>query len=117
MRRCCDGVAYQRGCKGNGYYRRGEAIGRPIQVTTEAEARGQVVYARNCYHCHQGSEGGLGPALLRLAPGPVVRTQIRTGLGVMPAFSHDEISPAEMDDLISYLRASRRSAYPILRKD
>ena len=33
--------------------------------------------------------------LLQLAPGPIVRTQIRAGLGVMPAFDHSEISNAE----------------------
>ncbi len=93
-----------------GYYRRGEAIGRPVIVSDTQQLRGQVVYHRNCYHCHQGGEGGLGPALLRLAPGPVMRTQIRAGLGVMPGFSHCEISPADMDALIAYLKTSRKSS-------
>ena len=89
--------------------RRGEPLGRPIVLTTPSEARGQVVYMKHCYHCHQGGEGGLAPALLQLAPGPILRTQIRLGLGVMPAFSFDEITPAEMDDLIAYIKALRRS--------
>ena len=67
---------------------------------------------RNCYACHQGGEGGLGPALLQLAPGPIVRTQIRAGLGVMPSFSRDEISTSEMNDLLAYIRASRLSGPP-----
>jgi len=50
---------------------------------------------------------GLGPALLRLAPSPIVQTQIRLGLGAMPAFSEHEISTGEMADLLAYLRASR----------
>jgi mono/diheme cytochrome c family protein len=95
-----------------GYYRRGEAIGRPVLIERAAQARGQVVYARNCYHCHQGGEGGLGPALSQLPPGPIVRTQVRAGLGVMPGFSHDEISTGDMNDLISYLRASRLAGPP-----
>jgi glucose/arabinose dehydrogenase/cytochrome c5 len=97
-----------------GYYRRGEAIGRPVIVSDAQQLRGQAVYFRNCYHCHQGGEGGLGPALLRLAPGPVIRTQIRAGLGVMPGFSTCEIPPDDMDALITYLKTSRRSAgfYP-----
>jgi mono/diheme cytochrome c family protein len=70
------------------------------------------VYMKHCYACHQGGEGGLGPALLQLAPGPIVRTQIRAGLGVMPSFGHDEISFDEMNDLIAYLRASRLSGPP-----
>jgi mono/diheme cytochrome c family protein len=95
-----------------GYYRRGEVLGRPIPLNTNARARGQVVYMKNCYACHQGGEGGLGPSLLQLAPGPIVRTQIRAGLGVMPRFSHDEISTAEMNDLLAYIRASRLSGPP-----
>lgn len=96
----------------NGYYRRGEAIGRPIELTTSAQERGQRVYMKHCYACHQGGEGGLGPALLQLAPDPIVRLQIRTGLGAMPGFSHEEISFDEMNDLMSYIRRSRHSGPP-----
>jgi glucose/arabinose dehydrogenase len=95
-----------------GKYRRGEPIGRPVVLKTEKEAFGEVVYMKHCYHCHQGGEGGLGPALLQLAPGPIVRTQIRLGLGVMPAFSHAEIDFHEMNALIDYIRASRFSGPP-----
>jgi hypothetical protein len=49
---------------------------------------------------------------LQLAPGPIVRTQIRAGLGVMPRFSHDEITTGEMNDLLAYLRASRHAGPP-----
>ena len=59
-----------------------------------------------------GRRGGLGPSLLQLAPGPIVRTQVRAGLGVMPSFSHEEISTEEMNDLIAYVRASRLSGPP-----
>jgi hypothetical protein len=93
-----------------GYYRRGEAVGRPVIISDPQQLLGQVVYSRNCYQCHQGGDGGLGPALLRLAPGPIIRTQIRAGLGVMPGFSPCEINAAEMDALIAYLKASRRSS-------
>lgn len=67
---------------------------------------------KHCYACHQGSEGGLGPALLQLAPGPIVRTQIRVGIGAMPGFSRDEISFQEMNELIAYIRTSRLSGPP-----
>ena len=89
-----------------------ELIGRPVEIKKDSQARGQMVYAKHCYACHQGGEGGLGPALLQLAPGPIVRTQIRAGLGVMPSFSHDEISNHEMNDLIAYVRASRHAGPP-----
>jgi mono/diheme cytochrome c family protein len=115
VRRQCDAEACVSGPGGTGpagKYRRGEPIGRPVVILNEKEAFGQVVYAKHCYHCHQGGEGGLGPALLQLAPGPIVRTQIRLGLGVMPAFSHAEIDFHEMNALISYIRASRFSGPP-----
>ena len=93
-----------------GYYRNGEAVGRPVLIHNNRQARGEALYAWHCYHCHQNGEGGLGPALLRFAPGPVVATQVRLGLGAMPDFSHDEISTAEMHDLLAYLRTSRWSS-------
>jgi hypothetical protein len=100
------------GCGPGGYYRRGESIGRPVVLKRDAQSRWQGVYMRHCYACHQDSEGGLGPALLQLAPAPIVRTQIRAGLDVMPAFHAEEISVGEMNDLIAYLRASRLSGPP-----
>jgi glucose/arabinose dehydrogenase len=105
---CC--VSGSGGIGPAGHYRRGEAIGRPVAITTDARARGEVVYMRHCYACHQGGDGGLGPAAL--VPGPVVRTQVRAGLGAMPRFGHDEISTGEMNDLIAYLRASRLAGPP-----
>src|SRR3954453_16070323 len=95
-----------------GYYRRGEPIGRPVEIANERQAHGQVIYMKHCYACHQGGEGGLGPALLQLAPGPIVRTQIRLGLGALPAFTQEEISTPGMNDLLSYIRASRLSGPP-----
>lgn len=92
-----------------GRYRKGEAVGKPVPIVRDAQARGEVVYMKHCYACHQNSEGGLGPALLQLAPGPIVRTQIRSGLGVMPGFSHAEIGAHEMNDLMAYIRATRRA--------
>lgn len=71
-----------------------------------------MVYARQCYSCQLGGDGGRGPDLLQLAPGPIVRAQIRAGLGVMPGFNHEEIDTRDMDDLIAYLRAARLSGPP-----
>jgi len=107
---CC--VSGPGGTGPAGYYHRGEPIGRPVVLRRDAQSRSQVVYMKHCYACHQGGEGGLGPALLQLAPGPIVRTQIRAGLGKMPSFAHDEISTADMNDLVAYLRASRFAGPP-----
>ena len=92
-----------------GDVRRGEPLGRPIRLRTPAEAQGQLVYMRNCYRCHQGSEGGLGPALNRPLPDRLIRTQARLGLGAMPAFAPEALSDGDLDDLLAYLKAVRRS--------
>lgn len=88
--------------------RRGEALGRPIDLETAAEKHGQLVYMKNCYRCHQGGEGGLGPVINLPLPDLLIRTQVRFGLGAMPAFGHDLISDDELDALLAYLKAVRR---------
>lgn len=90
-------------------FRRGEPVGRPVVIQTDAQARGQIVYMRHCYHCHQGGEGGLAPALNLPLPGVAIRTQVRVGVGAMPAFTKAEISDQDLDDLIDYMKLQRRS--------
>lgn len=89
--------------------RRGEPLRRPVIVSTPAEARGQWVYMRHCYSCHQAGEGGLAPALNLPLPALAIRTQVRLGAGAMPAFPSNVISDAELDDLILYMKLQRRS--------
>jgi hypothetical protein len=51
----------------------------------------------------------LGPALKdKPFPGFLQRFQVRNGLGAMPAFSPAEISAAQLDDLLAYLRVLRQ---------
>jgi mono/diheme cytochrome c family protein len=58
----------------------------------------------HCHACHPGGEAGLGPALNdKPLPGLLVRLQVRTGMGAMPAFSPRELSDGELRDLIAYL--------------
>jgi mono/diheme cytochrome c family protein len=95
------------GCLWN--VRRGEALGRPVVPQTPAEAHGRLVYMKNCYRCHQGGEGGLGPALNRPLPDVLIRTQVRHGLGAMPAFPPNQLADGDLDDLLAYLKAVRRS--------
>ncbi|MFN7141330.1 MAG: c-type cytochrome [Limisphaerales bacterium] len=71
---------------------------------------GRMVFMRHCHECHPNGEGGLGPALNdKPLPRFLVKTQVRTGLGVMPAFSTEQITPAELDDLVDYMVALRRT--------
>src|SRR3982751_4496453 len=88
--------------------RRGGPLYGPLDVSDPAGARGQLVFMRECYQCHPGGEAGLGPAINnKPLPGFLIRFQVRNGLGAMPAFSDDEISPTELDALLAYLKALR----------
>jgi mono/diheme cytochrome c family protein len=94
------------GCTGN---RREEQPLRP--AVSEADARlvrGQSVFMEKCDRCHPGGEAGLGPSLKSgLVSRYLVKFQARNGMGVMPAFDHDEISDADLDDVVAFLKALR----------
>lgn len=97
----------QTGC---GSARRGEAVGAPVQLANASDQRGQKVFMAHCSQCHPGGAGGLGPALNdKPLPGAMIRFQVRHGLGAMPAFSEQQISDAELNDLVAYLVALRRA--------
>jgi mono/diheme cytochrome c family protein len=88
--------------------RRGEPIVGPLPLSEPAIARGQQVFMRECHQCHPGGEGGLGPAINnKPLPGFLIKLQVRNGLGAMPAFSQNEISPEDLDHLVDYLKALR----------
>lgn len=90
--------------------RRGEPItGQPTPQTTEM-AQGRNLFFQNCHHCHPNGDAGLGPALNnKPAPRFLIKTQVRSGLGTMPAFSREQISPEELEQLVDYLKALRYS--------
>lgn len=99
-------LALESGC---GTPRRGEPVAGPLKIANPQVERGREVFARHCHMCHPGGEGGLGPGLNeKPLPGFAIKMQVRGGLGVMPAFSKEEITPAQLDDLVAYLKALRR---------
>jgi mono/diheme cytochrome c family protein len=50
-------------------------------------------------------------------PGGLIEFQVRNGLGVMPAFSEEQIGDAELDALVAYLMAlKRKDIRPHLRQ-
>lgn len=68
-------------------------------------ARGRQVFMRNCHQCHPHGEAGLGPAVNTMyAPAFLIRTQVRRGLGAMPAFPESVLSAEELDALVRYIR-------------
>jgi mono/diheme cytochrome c family protein len=91
-----------------GSARRGEPVVGPATLSPAA-ARGEQVFMRNCHECHPKGEGGLAPSINdKPLPDFLIRLQVRRGLGVMPEFGPDQMSDAELDDLIAYLNALRR---------
>lgn len=92
-----------------GSARRGEPNGQRFVPPSPAIAQGERVFYEYCHKCHTGGEASLGPAINnKPLPGWLLRTQVRLGLGVMPAFSESEIDERELDHLIAYLIALRR---------
>ena len=64
---------------------------------------------RHCHQCHPKGEAGLAPAINgKPLPNWLIRLQVRSGLGSMPEFGENDISPAELDDLLAYLDALDR---------
>lgn len=91
-----------------GSARRGEPLVGPIAMRTPAESHGERLFMAQCSFCHPKGETGLGPALNdKPLPGFLIKTQVRSGFGAMPAFSHAEISPQELDDIVAYMKAIR----------
>lgn len=75
-------------------------------VAGNAQA-GEQVFASNCTMCHPGGQQGLGPSLIgvtgRLSEQQLVN-QVRNGSGIMPGFSGERISDAQLTDLLAYLK-------------
>jgi mono/diheme cytochrome c family protein len=97
--------------------RRGEPLVGPLASNDPAVQHGKIVFARQCYSCHPGGEGGLGPAL-NDKPLPVfaMKLQVRTGIvgfGVMPSFDHHRIPSEDLDDLMKYIKATRSHDQPL----
>jgi mono/diheme cytochrome c family protein len=90
--------------------RRGEPLTGAVPLKDAKVERGQLVFMRHCHQCHPNGQGGLGPALNdKPAPKFLMKTQIRVGLGAMPSFSKDRISPEDLDALTDYVLALRKA--------
>lgn len=75
-----------------------------LPALTDVERRGEIVFMERCHKCHPHGEAGLGPAINgKPLPSPLMRLQIRKGLGAMPAFGDALITAAQLDDLLDYL--------------
>lgn len=98
------------------------AVGSAMAMASSPSQRehGAQVYAANgCQHCHTIANvgGHKGPDLSsvgRTAKKDAIRKQIVYGSKIMPAFG-DILSPAEVDDLVRYLRSCKAKPVPQLK--
>ncbi len=83
--------------------RRGPAFGTPRELNAQQQ-EGRVLFMRSCNMCHPGGSSGLGPGINdKPLPSVAMRTQIRQGVGAMPAFTEEMLSDAQVDAIIAYL--------------
>jgi mono/diheme cytochrome c family protein len=95
---------------GCGSARRSEPIKGAVAINDPRVAHGRDVWMMKCNRCHPGGEAGLGPATNdKPLPEFLIATQIRTGLGAMPAFTKAEMSDADVAAVIAYMKAIRRA--------
>jgi mono/diheme cytochrome c family protein len=92
-----------------GTARRSEPLTGVHRIEDPVLVRGEQLFSLQCSSCHPAGEAGLGPSINdKPLPTWLIRFQVRNGLGVMPAFSREQISPEELDALILYLKELRR---------
>jgi mono/diheme cytochrome c family protein len=89
-----------------------------VSAGSKSKARGAELFATHgCAHCHgsAGVGGRVGPDLQlvrnRLKKSQI-NLQIHNGGMSMPAYG-DQLSSAQIDDLVDYLRAKRKVILPI----
>lgn len=88
--------------------RKTEPLAPPIDLSDPKVARGQKVFFQHCHQCHPHGQGGLGPAIVnKPLPEFLMKFQVRHGLGTMPSFGPEKISPEDNDALMEYIKAVR----------
>ena len=98
------------GTLGCGSARRGPLAGAPVTPDTVAEKRGERLFFKHCSRCHPGGEAGLGPALNnKPLPELAIETQIRQGIGAMPAFSEDQLSEQQVEAIAEFVVEMRET--------
>lgn len=92
---------------GRGSARRGEPLVGRLVTTEASEQRGKLVFLQQCYRCHPGGEGGLGPSLNDKR---VSLSRARSGFGhaARPGPAAARLQEPDLSDLVAYLSALRR---------
>ena len=103
---CLLPFAFALGCATS---RRDEPLAGPLPLSDPKLVAGRQVFMSNCYQCHPGGSAGLGPAINdKPLPAFAIRTQVRKGVGAMPAFDEARIPRPDLDNLVAYLQTLRK---------
>ena len=95
-----------------GQPRRDTPYTEPVALREPDLVRGQQLFMFNCNQCHPGGAAGLAPGLNdKPLPAVAIKTQIRNGVGAMPAFDESRLIDADVDAIVKYLK-SLRAARP-----
>ena len=79
-------------------------------IMTQNEFAGLKLFMTHCNKCHPGGEQGAGPSLNdKPLPDFMIHFQIRQGLGDMPAFTKDELTKEEVQQIVRYVRFMRKN--------
>jgi mono/diheme cytochrome c family protein len=96
-----------------GQPRRDTPYTEPVALRDPDVARGQQLFMFNCNQCHPGGAAGLAPGLNdKPLPAIAIKTQIRNGVGAMPAFDESRLIDADVDAIVKYLKSLRATHPP-----
>jgi mono/diheme cytochrome c family protein len=96
-----------------GQPRRDTPYTEPVALRDPDVARGQQLFMFNCNQCHPGGAAGLAPGLNdKPLPAIAIKTQIRNGVGAMPAFDESRLIDADVDAIVKYLKSLRATRPP-----
>jgi len=89
--------------------RRSEPVAGPLPIGSAQLTRGERAFMAYCNKCHPGGESGLAFALNnKPLPGPLIKSQVRAGMGAMPAFSKELLPEEDLDAIVEYLKVLRK---------
>ncbi len=101
-------IVFLAGVTGCSSARRSEPIKGSLIMDDQQLVAGQRAFMTSCHQCHPGGMAGLGPAINnKPLPGFMIKAQTRVGLGAMPGFSSTEVSDADLNAIVAYLKALR----------
>lgn len=91
-----------------GSARRSVPVAGPMMIADQQVALGEQVFMRECSVCHPRGEAGLAPGINNKSlPEFLIKFQVRNGIGAMPSFSEEHVTPEELDAIVEYLQHMR----------